>query len=82
MKLFLHNGYQDIHRQGDPDLGEYRVFGGAVERFDPQVLFEPTEEEFHLPTAAIGSRSSAENLMFEKDEVIGDVKTFLGWAWD
>ena len=53
MELFLHDGYQHIHRQGDPDLSEDRVFGGAVERFDSQVLFEPAEEEFHLPAAAI-----------------------------
>jgi len=53
MEFFLHDSNQHIHRQGDPDLGEDRVFGGSVERFDSQVLFEPAEEEFHLPAAAI-----------------------------
>ena len=53
MEFFLHNGYQHIHRKGDPDLGENRVFGGAVKGFDPQMLFEPTKEEFYLPAAAI-----------------------------
>jgi len=53
MELFLHNGYQDVHRQGDPDLGKDRVFGGAIERFDSQMLFEPAKEKFHLPAAAI-----------------------------
>ena len=53
MELFLNDGYQHIHRQSDPDLCKDRVFGGAVERFESQMLFEPAEEEFHLPAAAI-----------------------------
>lgn len=53
MELFLHDCNQHIHRQRDPDLGKDCVFGGTVERFDSQMLFEPAEEEFHLPAAAI-----------------------------
>lgn len=45
MAFFLHNGYQHIHRKGDPDLGENRVFGGAVKGFDPQMLFEPQRKK-------------------------------------
>jgi hypothetical protein len=53
MKFFLHDSDQHMRRQGDPDLGEYGVFGGSIECPDSQVLFEPTEEEFHLPAAVI-----------------------------
>ena len=34
-------------------MGEHRIFGGSVERFDSQVLLEPAEEEFHLPATPI-----------------------------
>ena len=53
MKFFLHDSDQHIHREGNPDLGEHRIFGCSVERFDSQVLFEPAEEELHLPATAI-----------------------------
>ncbi len=62
------------HRQGDPDLGEYGVFGGAVKSFDPQVLFEPTKKEFHLPTAAIligHSNKRNREVVGQKDEAPG-----------
>lgn len=53
MKFFLHDSDQHIHGESDPDLGEDRIFGCSVERLDSQVLFEPAEEEFHLPAATI-----------------------------
>lgn len=31
MKLFLHNFHQRVYRQDDPDLGEARIFRGAIE---------------------------------------------------
>jgi hypothetical protein len=43
------DGDQDVHRDGDPDLGLEGVLGGAVEGLDPQVLLDPFEEEFDLP---------------------------------
>ena len=55
-------------------MGEYGVFGGAVKGFDPQVLFEPTEEEFHLPTASIQighSNSRNREVVGQKDKAPG-----------
>jgi hypothetical protein len=37
--------HQDVDRDGDPYLGFDGVFGGAEERFDPQVLFDPFEKQ-------------------------------------
>lgn len=53
MQFFLHDSDQHVHRKGDPYLGEHRVFRCSVECFDSQVLFEPPEEEFHLPATTI-----------------------------
>lgn len=53
MEFFLHDGDEHIYREGDPDLSQDCILGGAIEGLDSQMLFEPTEEELHLPTAAI-----------------------------
>ena len=53
VESFFDDGHQDIDRDCNPDLGFDRVFGGAIECVDAQMLFDPTEEELHLPTAAI-----------------------------
>ena len=44
---------QDVGGNRDPDLGLHRVFAGAEEGFDAQVLFDPFEEQLDLPTTAI-----------------------------
>src|SRR5690606_29652837 len=46
----------------DPDLSLHGVLGGAVERFDPKVLFDPLEEDLYLPAAPVqlGDRVSTE----------------------
>ena len=53
MKALFHDRHQDVDRNSDPDLGDDRVLGGPEEGFDAKVLFEPAEEEFHLPTATV-----------------------------
>ena len=47
------NGDQQVSGHRDPHLGLHRVFGGAVERLDAQVLLDPLEEQLDLPAASI-----------------------------
>src|ERR1019366_4313319 len=47
------NGDQDIDGDSDPHLGAHGVFGRAIEGFDTQMLLDPFEEQFDLPTAAV-----------------------------
>ena len=44
---------QHVNADGDPDLRLHRVLARAEKPFDPQVLFDPFEEQFHLPTTPI-----------------------------
>ena len=53
MKFLFHDGHQDIDAERNPDLGFYGVIAGAVKRFDPQVLFDPAEEQFDLPALGV-----------------------------
>jgi hypothetical protein len=42
-----------LNGPGGPDLRLDSIFRGAEERLDPQVLFDPFEEEFDLPAVFI-----------------------------
>ena len=42
-----------MNRDGNPYLGLHGVFGRAEEGLDMQVLFDPFEEQFHLPAAFV-----------------------------
>ena len=53
MKFLFHDGHQDIDAERDPDLRFHGVVAGAVKRFDPQVLFDPAEKQFDLPTFGV-----------------------------
>ena len=44
---------QDINGHCDPDLCLDGILGGTEKGFDAQVLFDPLEEQLHLPAAAI-----------------------------
>src|SRR5271166_489006 len=50
---FASDSNQHVDRDGDPDLRLHRVLRGAVEPLDPQMLLDPFEEEFHLPTTFV-----------------------------
>ena len=47
---------QDVDADRDPNLRLHGVRIVAVEGFDPQILFDPFEEQFHLPTAFVQLR--------------------------
>jgi len=51
-KLFYYRD-QDINRDCDPDLRLDRIFGCTIKGLDPQMLFDPFEEDFHPPAAFV-----------------------------
>ena len=53
LQFFLDNGDENINTDGDPDLGLHCVLGGSIKGLDSKVLFDPLEEEFHLPAAFV-----------------------------
>ena len=50
---FFDDGNEHIDRDGNPYLGFDGILHGAVEDLDPQVLLDPFEEQFHLPSAPV-----------------------------
>ena len=48
-QLLLDDRHLHVHRDCDPDLRLHRVHRSVVERFDPQMLFDPPEKQLHLP---------------------------------
>lgn len=73
MQAFLGNGDQHVSADRNPDLRLDRVLGGSVKRFDPQMLFDPLEEQLDLPALAIQLRNQ---LGFER-EVVGQKRDSL-----
>jgi hypothetical protein len=52
-EAFADDGDQHVHRDGDPDSGANGIGAGAVERFDPQVLLDPSKEQFYPPSLLV-----------------------------
>ena len=66
---------QHIHTHRDPDLGLHRVLAGAVISLDPQVLFDPLEEQSHLPALLVDASDGQRR----KGEVVGqELKPLTG----
>ena len=55
-QAFFEQGDQRIDRHRHPELGANGIGAGAVKDLDPQVLFEPAEEQFHLPALLVKPR--------------------------
>ena len=53
METFSNDGDKDIGGDGNPDLGLYRIFGSSVEGLDAEMLLDPFEEQFDLPSAFV-----------------------------
>jgi hypothetical protein len=67
-KLFADDGDQHVNADGNPDLRLDRVVTGAEKVFDPQILLDPFEEQFHLPAALV----QLGNGEWRQVEVIGE----------
>jgi len=52
-QFLLDDGREDINRDGHPDLCLHGIFGSPVKRLDPEVLFDPTEEQLDLPAELV-----------------------------
>jgi hypothetical protein len=50
---FFDDGNQHVDGDSDPNLGSDCVFRSSIESFDSQMLFDPSKEQFHLPTTLI-----------------------------
>ena len=50
---FFENSHEQVNGDGDPHLDSNDVLRSAVEGFDSQMLFDPFEEEFDVPTATV-----------------------------
>jgi hypothetical protein len=68
VQFLFYDGHEHINRDRDPDLSAQGVLGSAVEILDAQVLFDPLEEQFDLPTAAI----ELGNSQWWQAEVVGE----------
>lgn len=53
MQVFLCNGDQHIGAHRNPDLRLYGVLAAAQKRLDTQVLLDPLEDQFDLPTLSV-----------------------------
>jgi hypothetical protein len=53
MEKFSDDSNKDIGGNGDPDLSFYRVERSTIESLDTEMLFDPFEEQFYLPSALV-----------------------------
>jgi hypothetical protein len=53
MKALLDDRYDDVDRDGDPDLGLDRVLGSPEEGLYTEMLLDPFEEKLDLPAAFV-----------------------------
>ena len=61
------DGHQHVRGDRGPDLSLHRVGRGAEKRFDAEVLFDPFEEQFDLPTGFVELRDG----QCRQGEVVG-----------
>ena len=52
-QILLDDRDERINRDGHPNLRPNRVLRRPVKRLDPKVLFDPAEEQFHLPAELV-----------------------------
>ena len=59
--------HQHIDGDRDPDLSLHRILRRSEERLDPQVLLDPLEEQFYLPSCLVQFSDG----QGRQDEVVG-----------
>ncbi len=65
VEAFLDDGDQDVDRDGDPNLRLDRIFRRPKEPLDPKMLFDPLEEQLHLPTAFVERADGGAGFTFQ-----------------
>ena len=68
-ELLFQDGDLDIDADGNPNLGFDGVGRRADEPLDPQMLFDPLEEQFYLPTALVYQGDG----QCRQNEVVGQI---------
>lgn len=53
LEFFFENREKKINTQCNPNLSFDGVFGSSIECFDPEMLFDPLEKQFHLPARLV-----------------------------
>ena len=56
LQFLFDDGHEHVDTDRDPHLSLHGVVGRAVESLDPQMLFDPLEEQLDLPAALVESR--------------------------
>src|ERR1044071_128461 len=77
MQLLFDDRHQNVDGDSNPDLSSHRILRGPIESFDAQMLFDPAEKQFDLPTTSVqfGDRHR------RQEEVVGEKhQTFLSRA--
>jgi hypothetical protein len=77
LKFFLNNGDEHVGGHGAPNLRLDRVLVVAQKLLDTKVLFDPFEEQFHLPTAFVQSS----NGQVRQGGVVGQEEQILLGCW-
>ena len=73
---FFDDGDQNVYSDGDPDLGFNGVGRISKETLNTQVLLDPFEEQFNLPTVLVnGGDGLTRNrkIVSDEDEVFVDI---------
>jgi hypothetical protein len=73
MKPFFENSHQDVHGDGDPDLGFDGVLGGPEESLDSQVLLDPFEKQLDLPAGLVKQGDAFRR----KGKIVGEKREVL-----
>ena len=55
---FFQNSKNEIYDHSNPNLSLYGIGRSAIESFDPEILLNPFEEQFYLPTSFVKSSDS------------------------
>lgn len=72
MEAFSDDGNKDVSGNSNPELGSYRVIGSPVEGLNAEMLFDPFEEQFDLPSALVefgDSQCGKDKIVGEKNEL-------------
>jgi hypothetical protein len=73
MQTLFHDSHEHIDGYSDPDLGLHCVLGGAIECFDSEMLLDPFEEQFDLPSALVqlcDGQSGHDEVVGQEDQAI------------
>ena len=57
MQFLANDGHEDVNADRNPDLRLHGVPRSPIERLDPQMLLDPSKEQFDLPATSVNIRN-------------------------